>query len=134
MSSMGESAAAMNRLCDVAADKFYRSPVGRFNAATIRRDVLSLRTKGLIRMKTREEIDADCAQIESKLNTRPVDTKAQFKGRGGHTDSYRRKMVAEVERVMAETGLSMTQACYEVGTWPRSYRNWKAKLAKGAKA
>ena len=67
MSSTGETAEMCNRLCDVAADRFKRSAVGRFNGSEIRDTISVLRRKGLIGWKSPEEVRRDCERMDREV-------------------------------------------------------------------
>lgn len=132
MSGLAESAAAINLLCDAHAAKFERSVYGQFDGRVIANDVLSLRSQGLIRMKTQAEIDADSAAIEaSQLGHKRKSASARhFVGRGGYPANRWAEVIAGVDRVMRESGVNLTTACDMEGTTVRSYRKWAAKLKK----
>jgi len=129
--SYAEDIRGLNRLCDMAAERFEGSVHGRFPKDVVAATVDKMRRAGLIRLKSPAEIRAACEQIDrEQLARAPARSKSRYIGRGGYPADKRAAVVEMVETTMRENNLTMTQACSVVGTTPKSYRAWKGGCAK----
>ena len=131
--SCAEDIKGLLALEGTAADRFRSSIHGRFDPDVIKRDVLSLRTQGLIAHKTPAEIRKGCREIEAKQSAASQRIKSRsrhYVGCGGCGESEWREVIESVETVMREDGLTLTLACGVVGTTVRSYRKWKSIFEK----
>jgi len=134
--SYAEDIQGLNRLWDGHAEKFAGSVHGRFPAESVRNDVLSLRMQGLIGMKTREEIEADCARVDREMSAQKRRT-ARFenkygvggKGCKGYSKPQKRNLLAAVEREL-DLGYGIKDACRMVGITAKSYHKFRADLGR----